>query len=150
VEHGAHVLILHHPPGVAGYDRGGFISKHDDGASHDIDGEPWHRNIALVYYLTPGWQREDGGLFVDFGVTSAPLDPPVEVSHPYRSGPLEPGLLGSFLWHRPGTAVKLLWPAVTRLWPGENLRFKPTQAYLKPALAEPPPVPRKSSQEPWT
>lgn len=41
--------------GFAGYDRGGFISKHDDGASHEMDGVQWHRNIALVYYLTPGW-----------------------------------------------------------------------------------------------
>jgi hypothetical protein len=47
---------------------------------------------------------------------------------------------------RPGTAVKLLWPAVNSALDGENRAlFRPIKGHSKPAVAEPRPVPQNIS-----
>mmetsp|Transcript_35261 Transcript_35261/g.67407 ORF Transcript_35261/g.67407 Transcript_35261/m.67407 type:complete len:261 (-) Transcript_35261:425-1207(-) len=76
---------MKHMFGLASYDRGAHITRHDDGASQEINGETWYRNTAVIYYLTPDWTHEDGGLFLDYGVTSAPKDPPVEYVPQFNS-----------------------------------------------------------------
>mmetsp|Transcript_40048 Transcript_40048/g.55648 ORF Transcript_40048/g.55648 Transcript_40048/m.55648 type:complete len:117 (+) Transcript_40048:612-962(+) len=98
--------------GFAAYDCGGFISKHDDGASHEIDGETWHRNIAIIYYASPNWKREDGGLFVDYGVSSNPKIPPVEYEPEFNS------LVAFRVWQN-GPHLHEVTPVLTR----QNCRY---------------------------
>jgi len=47
------------------YRRGSFIEPHDDEAEKVIGGVRHRRTVALIYYLTKGWDESLGGSFVD-------------------------------------------------------------------------------------
>jgi hypothetical protein len=51
------------------YEEGDFISRHDDGAYVSVKTDEGvlecSRDVALVYYLTPGWTGDMGGAFHD-------------------------------------------------------------------------------------
>jgi hypothetical protein len=47
------------------YTKSHYISPHDDRQFTEIDGNIYSRTIALIYYLTPDWKKENGGALVD-------------------------------------------------------------------------------------
>jgi ribosomal protein L16 Arg81 hydroxylase len=49
------------------YTKSHYISPHDDRQFTEIDGNIYSRTIALIYYLTPDWKKENGGALVDIG-----------------------------------------------------------------------------------
>jgi Rps23 Pro-64 3,4-dihydroxylase Tpa1-like proline 4-hydroxylase len=46
-----------------------YIDPHDDRQYKEIDGETYSREIALIYYLTPDWKKQDGGSLIDMNAT---------------------------------------------------------------------------------
>jgi Rps23 Pro-64 3,4-dihydroxylase Tpa1-like proline 4-hydroxylase len=50
---------------AARYTTGHFIETHDDKAYKNIDNHQFERDIAIIYYLTPSWTQEDGGILID-------------------------------------------------------------------------------------
>eukprot|EP01125_Pyxidicula_operculata_P007889 TRINITY_DN2664_c0_g1_i1.p1 TRINITY_DN2664_c0_g1~~TRINITY_DN2664_c0_g1_i1.p1 ORF type:complete len:557 (-),score=99.88 TRINITY_DN2664_c0_g1_i1:23-1570(-) len=50
---------------AARYSKGHFIDPHDDNATKTLENGVYDRDIAIIYYLTPNWKEEDGGLLVD-------------------------------------------------------------------------------------
>jgi len=50
---------------AAQYTNTHHIDEHDDKSHQQIQNDVYSRAIALVYYLTPNWQSENGGLLVD-------------------------------------------------------------------------------------
>lgn len=51
---------------VGKYNSGNYIAEHDDHAIvTDIDDVLCSRDLAVIYYLTKNWKKEDGGILVD-------------------------------------------------------------------------------------
>jgi len=50
---------------AAKYSSSHFIAEHDDKNYQDINGTQYSRSIAIVYYLTPDWKPEYGGILKD-------------------------------------------------------------------------------------
>jgi Rps23 Pro-64 3,4-dihydroxylase Tpa1-like proline 4-hydroxylase len=50
---------------AAKYSSSHFIAEHDDKNYQEINGKQYSRSIAIVYYLTPDWKPEYGGILKD-------------------------------------------------------------------------------------
>eukprot|EP00814_Leptocylindrus_danicus_P014891 CAMPEP_0116008584 /NCGR_PEP_ID=MMETSP0321-20121206/2940_1 /TAXON_ID=163516 /ORGANISM="Leptocylindrus danicus var. danicus, Strain B650" /LENGTH=199 /DNA_ID=CAMNT_0003477415 /DNA_START=252 /DNA_END=848 /DNA_ORIENTATION=- len=51
---------------VGKYNSGNYIAEHDDHAYvTDTDGTLCSRDLAVIYYLTKDWKKEDGGILID-------------------------------------------------------------------------------------